>query len=532
MKNRPFHFDVFTFDPETLELFRAGEPVHLQRQPALVLLTLLERAGELVTRRDLQTRIWGEDRNVDIDRSVAYCLRQVRAALGDDATSARYVETLRGVGYRFIGRVSMTPPPAHVGRPRTVGLAGIAGGVVSIVAIVALIALVVPTAGVRFPAPTSTSLPHVDQGTIVRRADAYLRGRHVDSKVALTMYERVLKESPAHVGALAGAARATATLALHHRDLRLGQAALRYANLALQASPHDPGALAARAQALQAGGHLEDASQAYAAALRTSQEPRLIDDYGLLLYQRGRIDEAVEVLVNRWRTTEPDAAPAEMIATALGALGFAHESRGWSDLALTLAPDTGQAKYLEGLKAFRAGRLDEARTWIAPLLLERDPGTLVVALASQMDVSERGPAAALPRLIAAVNATPDAYEIRATLASVYHATGQVEQARVEHARAIDTCRTGASMAPQSPMWPRCLASLLAGAGSIEEAAGWYDRAVDLGWRKPLVDRTDHSLGLLAASPTFIAARTRATLDLERMRANVERAGVPVPPTVR
>jgi len=101
--NRTIQFDDFAFDRHTLELRKAGEPVKLQQQPARVLAILTEHAGDLVSRETLRAAIWGDDTFVDFDRGLNYCVKQIRDALGDTADAPRYLETLRGRGYRFIG---------------------------------------------------------------------------------------------------------------------------------------------------------------------------------------------------------------------------------------------------------------------------------------------------------------------------------------------------------------------------------------------------------------------------------------------
>jgi DNA-binding winged helix-turn-helix (wHTH) protein/TolB-like protein len=98
-------FDRFVFDRRSLELWRDGELVKIQQQPARVLAMLIDRAGELVTRDELRQSIWGEETFVDFSRGLNYCVNQIRSALSDTADSPRYVETLRGRGYRFIGQV-------------------------------------------------------------------------------------------------------------------------------------------------------------------------------------------------------------------------------------------------------------------------------------------------------------------------------------------------------------------------------------------------------------------------------------------
>ena len=101
-----YSFSSFTFAADTLELQRDGRVVRLERQPARALALLLARAGEVVTREDLRAAIWGDDTHVDYDRGLAYCIGQVRTALGDSAEQPRFVQTLPRRGFRFIAPVS------------------------------------------------------------------------------------------------------------------------------------------------------------------------------------------------------------------------------------------------------------------------------------------------------------------------------------------------------------------------------------------------------------------------------------------
>jgi TolB-like protein/DNA-binding winged helix-turn-helix (wHTH) protein/Tfp pilus assembly protein PilF len=116
-------FGPFRLDPRTGELRREGVGVKLQNQPARVLSLLAVRAGELVTRDEIRRAIWGEDTYVDFDQGLNFCVKEIRSALDDDAESPRFVETLRGRGYRFVASVervaaSADQAPDHAaGRP-------------------------------------------------------------------------------------------------------------------------------------------------------------------------------------------------------------------------------------------------------------------------------------------------------------------------------------------------------------------------------------------------------------------------------
>jgi len=95
-------FGVFELDLVAGELRKNGVKLRLQGQPFQVLALLLERAGEVVTREELQKTLWPSDTFVDFDHSLNTAINKVREALGDSASSPRYVETLARRGYRFI----------------------------------------------------------------------------------------------------------------------------------------------------------------------------------------------------------------------------------------------------------------------------------------------------------------------------------------------------------------------------------------------------------------------------------------------
>jgi len=95
-------FGVYQLDLAHEELRRLGTPLRMQPQPFKLLVFLASRAGEIVSREDIEKEIWGEDTFVDFERGLNHCVRQVRAVLGDDATAPRYIETVPRRGYRFI----------------------------------------------------------------------------------------------------------------------------------------------------------------------------------------------------------------------------------------------------------------------------------------------------------------------------------------------------------------------------------------------------------------------------------------------
>jgi len=113
--NEIIRFADYELNPQTYRLSRAGNTLRLERIPTEILIFLIERKGELVTREKIAERIWGKDVFVDTDNSINGAIRKIRQALKDDAEQPRFIQTITGRGYRFIGdiaeseSVSITP---------------------------------------------------------------------------------------------------------------------------------------------------------------------------------------------------------------------------------------------------------------------------------------------------------------------------------------------------------------------------------------------------------------------------------------
>lgn len=126
-------FGPFELDVRSGELRRNGTTVRLQPQPFKVLVLLACRPGEVVTREEVQAGVWPAGTFVDFEQSLNFCIRQIRSALGDNANTPRYLETLPRRGYRWIGgpveRVTASPavrewPRPVVAEPRAATPAG------------------------------------------------------------------------------------------------------------------------------------------------------------------------------------------------------------------------------------------------------------------------------------------------------------------------------------------------------------------------------------------------------------------------
>jgi TolB-like protein/DNA-binding winged helix-turn-helix (wHTH) protein/Tfp pilus assembly protein PilF len=109
-KTRRFRFGVFQLDALSGELYKHGTRIKLQDQPFQVLVMLLDRPGEVVSREELRKRVWDHDTYVDFDHSLNISINKLRDALGDSAATPRFIETLPRRGYRFIATVSAENP--------------------------------------------------------------------------------------------------------------------------------------------------------------------------------------------------------------------------------------------------------------------------------------------------------------------------------------------------------------------------------------------------------------------------------------
>src|SRR5581483_3539113 len=102
-----FRFGVYEADSQTGEFRKSGVRLRLQDQPFQVLLLLMERQGELVSREELRQLLWPADTFVDFDRSLNTIVNKIREVLGDSASNPRFIETLARRGYRFLQPVEI-----------------------------------------------------------------------------------------------------------------------------------------------------------------------------------------------------------------------------------------------------------------------------------------------------------------------------------------------------------------------------------------------------------------------------------------
>jgi DNA-binding winged helix-turn-helix (wHTH) protein len=108
MSDGPWTFGPFVLDAAGFRLLNGSRPVPLERRPLELLLLLVERRGELVSRGEIAARLWDADAEIDAEGSLHTVVRKLRAALGDSADQPVFIETVLGKGYRFVAAVSST----------------------------------------------------------------------------------------------------------------------------------------------------------------------------------------------------------------------------------------------------------------------------------------------------------------------------------------------------------------------------------------------------------------------------------------
>src|SRR3954464_13879308 len=111
--SRILRFGPFEAEVQAGELRKRGLKVRLQDQPFQILVMLLERPGELVTRQEIHQNLWPADTFVDFDHGLNNAVNRLREALDDSPETPRFIETLPKKGYRFIGQVTGDGQPGE-----------------------------------------------------------------------------------------------------------------------------------------------------------------------------------------------------------------------------------------------------------------------------------------------------------------------------------------------------------------------------------------------------------------------------------
>jgi DNA-binding winged helix-turn-helix (wHTH) protein/Tfp pilus assembly protein PilF len=222
--NADIHFDCWTFRRHPRQLSREGVRVRLQDQPLHVLEELLNAPGELVTREHLIAQLWPK-RIVEFDAALNAAVRRLRAMLGDEAETPRFIETVPRQGYRFIGAVrawhetpvvapSVEPaiasltraPPAALSQQQASRMVPRAGIAMAVAAVVIGVGLAAAWAWYS-PVSRPVGAQNVLSSEAMARAKFFAQRRHPgDLERATKEYERALSLAPNLALAWAGLA--------------------------------------------------------------------------------------------------------------------------------------------------------------------------------------------------------------------------------------------------------------------------------------------------------------------------------------
>lgn len=354
-----YGFAAWTFDPVTGELRSDGlKPRRLAPQPTRVLIRLLQTPRELVTRRALKSDLWPAT-VADADKNLNFCVREVRAALGDDAGSPSFVETLPRRGYRFISDVHLIPReevstvPDEAASPR--GRSWSRGAVASVLLMGAVASGLVATGVLdRDAGPSGSHLVALE----ALEMGGYLLGTgdRADVERSVAFFQEALTRDPTL--APAHAALGTAYLRLSRAEagkaslersleldpgqwpshLRLGmyalssehdfEAGVEHLLQARKIAPDQASALHALAWAHTAAGDLDGAMSLLRAALSIDPvSPRVNGDAGRIFHLAGRTEEAVAYCRRTIRLLPDRPEPRDCIVHTLAEAGSLAEAR-------------------------------------------------------------------------------------------------------------------------------------------------------------------------------------------------------------
>ena len=208
-----FQFAGFALDVATGELSRHGTRVRLQERPFQLLVALVERRGEVVTREELRQRLWSNGTFVDFDHSISSAINKLRRALSDSAAQPRYIETVGRRGYRFLYPVSIAEPAS----------ASVAGRVPSKIPRYARMGVLVAVASIVFTAAGALVLrrPGIADSPGTIRAIAVLPLKNLSSDPEQQYFsEGLTEELLTHLASLEGLRVISRASAMQYKDTR------------------------------------------------------------------------------------------------------------------------------------------------------------------------------------------------------------------------------------------------------------------------------------------------------------------------
>lgn len=496
-------FGGFELDPRTEELRRGGARIKLQAQPFKVLHLLARRCGGLVTREEIQEHVWGLDTHVDFEQGINVCIRQIRQALGETATSPRFVETVPRKGYRFLAPVELAAPVEEAeptGGPSPPARRAPGWWLAAAVGVVVIAALVLgwmvsgeaeaPGSGpVSDPVPAPASAPETSRvPRIVVLPFEHLGPQGEGEHLADGLTEEVITELVRGYGG------------------RLGVIA-RTTSMKYRGSSQSVAEIAAE---LRVDWVLEGSVRREGDRVRVTVQLIGADDLHRWANEYDR-----DLPRERVADLELQATVAETVARAVGLNLGMTQPEGSSGHGAT-TPEAWRA-YLEGKRWLAPAERPDPERALAELrrAVELDPafaaGWLEVYRAlnqrpGPLSPRERGQAReALDRALVLDESMPEAHRLRALFA--FYVEWDRESARASWQRALE-------LAPHFSEAHHDLAAWYSVTGDHERALAEVDRALALDPRSPGVHSDVGWYSYFARRPRQAVERCRKTLEIE------------------
>ena len=488
---KDIRFDGWTLNRQSGELLRDGVRVRLQTHPQQVLEALLERPGELVSREQLIARLWPKG-VVDFDTALNSTVRRLRIALGDDADTPRYIETLPRRGYRFIGTIESpatlpesgqaVPSPAPTTQPASPGTPAAAAhdrrreptwkrraAVLAAAAALVMLAVAI-TAWLQSGDSQGTATATGTQDR-ARAVEAYERAKFLlgrrspgDVELAEKYFEQATEYDPGYALAWSGLASARWIATIEGRVPR-AQGLARLRDAAERALAIDPTLAEPHLRLANYRWVAGDGAAAHAHVRRAMElEPRNPLVLGFAASRAaddGKLDEAIR-LQRRAVEVEPLVGAARYnLATMLYAAGDLEAAETELRRLLEISPATPGAGGLLALVLVRQGRHDDALALIAddPYGIEGLQVRALVHFASgrtaEADAALRGLAEACSQ------------DERYRVAEVYAYRGDLEQA-------FAWLESGPSGESRNPAWYKSRSPFLEPLHADPRWQAWLD----------------------------------------------------------
>ncbi len=510
-------------DPVTGAVHGPHGAARLEPKVLDVLLFLVARRGQVVTKADLLAEVWSEA--AVSDDVVWRCVAALRRAFDDDPRQPRVIETLSRRGYRLIADVSSSEPANESGHsvPATTPANShfAAAAVFGVIAVLGVITVGTPSAGtsadatdvadVSFSAqPTLPGSPEnwgAEDLTRVGR-EYYERRSPADSSRAIDMFARAVRLRPDYAPAWAGLADAYAQRAgsfggKQDATVRAVEAAER----AVQLAPDAPESHKARGHALGTAGRTGEAIEAYyrALELRPGFGPATVN-LGALLGVRGRYDEALALYVGLDTRGLNRVVDLHHIAVALYQMGRLDSAREYLEAALRVDPLQSDSIVLLGRIEVLTGDREAASRRVSEALIDSPADYRLRIFAGELATFDEDFALAREELWRAVEGSQDYPGVGAyvRLAWVDRQLGGERTGKVEELVAGYRDRI-ATVVEQQRGWAH--AQLGAAVALLDDdrstALDWLRRALDLGhieFRWLLVDPL---FGQLHEDPEFL-----------------------------